>query len=42
MKDPATGRWVDDIHLLIEDIEWLDDTERDQIFAGNAQQLFKL
>jgi len=22
--------------------EWLDDTERDQIFAGNAQQLFRL
>jgi hypothetical protein len=33
---------VDDIHLLIDDIEWLDETERDQIFAGNAQQLFKL
>jgi hypothetical protein len=32
----------DDIHLLIDDIEWLDETERDQIFAGNAQQLFKL
>jgi 4-oxalmesaconate hydratase len=42
VKDPATGRWVDDIHLLIDDIEWLDETERDQIFAGNAQQLFKL
>jgi predicted TIM-barrel fold metal-dependent hydrolase len=41
VKDPATGRWVDDIHLLIDDIEWLDETERDQIFAGNAQQLFK-
>ena len=42
MKDPPTGRWADDIHLLIEDIEWLDDAERDQVFAGNAQQLFKL
>lgn len=42
VKDPATGRWVDDIHLLIGDIEWLDETERDQIFAGNAQALFKL
>ena len=42
VKDPATGRWVDDIHLLIEDIEWIDDAERDQVFAGNAQQLFKL
>jgi 4-oxalmesaconate hydratase len=42
VKDPETGRWVDDIHLLIDDIEWLDETERDQVFAGNAQQLFKL
>jgi 4-oxalmesaconate hydratase len=42
VKDLETGRWVDDIHLLTEDIEWLDDAERDQIFAGNAQQLFKL
>jgi hypothetical protein len=32
---------VDDIHLPIEDVEWLDGTERDQVFAGNAQQLFK-
>jgi 4-oxalmesaconate hydratase len=42
VKGPETGRWVDDTHLLIEDIEWLDDAERDQIFADNAQQLFKL
>ena len=33
---------TDDIHLLIEDIGWLEDSEREQVFAGNAQQLFKL
>jgi len=42
VKDPETGRWIDDIHLLIDDIDWLTDDERDQVFAGNAQQLFKL
>lgn len=40
--DPATGRWVDDIHLLIDDIEWLDDAERAQLFEGNARSLFKI
>jgi hypothetical protein len=41
VKDPESGRRVGDIHQLIDDIDWLDDTERDQIFAGSAQQLFK-
>lgn len=42
MKDPATGRWIDDIHLLIEDIEWLDDGQRKQLFESNARELFRL
>ncbi|GAB3200144.1 amidohydrolase family protein [Nocardioides hungaricus] len=42
MVDPATGRWVDDIHLLIEDIDWLDDGEREQLFELNARRLFGL
>ncbi|HVQ96715.1 MAG TPA: amidohydrolase family protein [Mycobacteriales bacterium] len=41
-KDPATGRWVDDIHLLIEDIEWLDDAQRDQLFETTARDLFRI
>ena len=40
--DPATGRWFDDIHLLIDDIEWLDETQRTQLFEGNARELFRL
>jgi predicted TIM-barrel fold metal-dependent hydrolase len=40
--NPATGRWVDDIHLLIEDIEWLDDDERAQVMETNARELFRL
>ncbi|WP_329110663.1 amidohydrolase [Micromonospora sp. NBC_01699] len=42
VRDPATGRWVDDIHLLIQDIDWLDDTDRSQLFETNARQLFRL
>ena len=41
-RDPATGRWVDDIHLLIEDIEWLDDGQRKQLFETNARELFRI
>ena len=40
--NPATGRWVDDIHLLIDDIEWLDDGQREQLFETNARKLFRL
>jgi predicted TIM-barrel fold metal-dependent hydrolase len=41
-RTPETGRWIDDIHLLIDDIEWLTDDERDQLFESNARQLFKI
>ena len=41
-QDPATGRWIDDIHLLIDDIEWLDDDERDQLFETTARELFRI
>ncbi|MGI5148044.1 amidohydrolase family protein [Plantactinospora sp. CA-294935] len=42
MRDPETGRWIDDIHLLINDIEWLDDKQRTQLFETNARELFRL
>jgi predicted TIM-barrel fold metal-dependent hydrolase len=41
-RNPETGRWIDDIHLLIDDIEWLTDDERDRLFESNARQLFKI
>ena len=41
-RNPATGRWIDDIHLLIEDIEWLADDERHQLFESNARKLFRI
>jgi 4-oxalmesaconate hydratase len=42
VRDPETGRWVDDIHRLIEDIEFLGDDEKKALFETNAQQLFGL
>jgi predicted TIM-barrel fold metal-dependent hydrolase len=41
-RDPSTGRWVDDIHLLINDIDWLSDVDKGRIFEGNARELFRL
>jgi 4-oxalmesaconate hydratase len=41
-KDPETGRWIDDIHLLIEDIESFSDEDKHALFEGNARQLFRL
>jgi 4-oxalmesaconate hydratase len=42
VRDPATGRWVDDIHALVEDIDWLTDAQRTQVFETNARDLFGL
>jgi 4-oxalmesaconate hydratase len=42
VRDPETGHWIDDIHRLIEDIDWLDDTGRKQLFEANARDLFTL
>lgn len=40
--DPETGRWFDDIHLLLRDIGWLSDVERQAVFEDNARGLFRL
>lgn len=40
--DPETGRWFDDIHLLVEEIDWLSDAERAALMHGNAQSLFAI
>ncbi|HEY3685349.1 MAG TPA: amidohydrolase family protein [Streptosporangiaceae bacterium] len=39
-RDPATGRWFDDIHLLIGEIDWLSDADRTRLMSGNAAALF--
>ena len=41
-KDPVTGRWYDDIKVLIDDIEWLSADDRHAIYEGNVTRLFKL
>ncbi|MGH3585392.1 MAG: amidohydrolase family protein [Pseudonocardia sp.] len=41
-KDPATGHWFDDIHLLVDDIAWLDDDARKDLFERNARSLFRV
>lgn len=38
--DPDSGRWFDDIHLLLRDIDWLPENELDSIMSGNARALF--
>lgn len=42
VKDPATGRWMDDIQPLIEGFDWLSEDAKQAIFSGNAKQVFKL
>lgn len=41
-KDPQTGRWMDDIRGLIEDIDWLTENDREAIFTRNAEQVYGL
>jgi predicted TIM-barrel fold metal-dependent hydrolase len=42
VRDPQTGRWYDDIRLLIDEIDWLADADRTALFEGNAAALFGL
>jgi len=42
VKDPQTGRWMDDLKPLIEDIPWLSEADRQKIFEDTARKVFKL
>jgi hypothetical protein len=42
VRDPETGRRYDDIRLLIDEIDWLTDTDRALLFEHNAAALFGL
>jgi predicted TIM-barrel fold metal-dependent hydrolase len=42
VKDPRTGRWLDETRFTIESIEWLTDADRKAIFEDNAKKLFNL
>jgi 4-oxalmesaconate hydratase len=42
VRDPATGRWLDDIQPMIAGFDWLGDAEKAAIFSGNAMRVFRL
>jgi len=42
VKDPETGRTLDDVAPSIKGIQWLTEEQKDMILAGNARKLFKL
>jgi predicted TIM-barrel fold metal-dependent hydrolase len=42
VRNPESGRWFDDVRVLIDEIDWLTDAERHAVFEGNARSLFRL
>jgi 4-oxalmesaconate hydratase len=42
VKDPRTGRWLDETRYIIEDFGWLSAAEKKMIFEDNAKKVFKL
>jgi 4-oxalmesaconate hydratase len=42
VKDPRTGRWLDETRHLIEAFDWLSAVEKKMIFEDNAKKVFKL
>jgi len=42
VKDPRTGRWLDETRFTIESIEWLTEADKKAIFEDNAKKLFNL
>jgi 4-oxalmesaconate hydratase len=42
VKDPKTGRWLDETRYLIEAFDWLSDADKKLILEDNAKKLFKL
>jgi 4-oxalmesaconate hydratase len=42
VKDPRTGRWLDETRYIIEDFDWLSDADKKLIFEDNAKKVFKL
>ena len=42
VKDPRTGKWLDETRGLIEDFDWLSAAEKKMIFEDNAKKVFKI
>ena len=39
-KDPDTGRYFDDTKAYVDEIAWLSDEQRTQLFEGNAFRVY--
>jgi predicted TIM-barrel fold metal-dependent hydrolase len=42
VKDPRTGRWLDETRYIIEDIGFLSSADKKMIFEDTAKKVFKL
>jgi OH-DDVA meta-cleavage compound hydrolase len=42
VKDPRTGKWLDETRYLIEAFDWLSAADKKLIFEDNAKKVFKL
>ena len=42
VKDPKTGKWLDETRHIIEGFEFLSAAEKKMIFEDNAKKLFKI
>lgn len=42
VKEPRTGRWLDETRWIIEEFDWLSPADKKLIFEDNARKLFKL
>jgi OH-DDVA meta-cleavage compound hydrolase len=42
VKDPRTGKWLDETRHLIEAFDWLSAAEKKMIFEDNAKKVFKI
>jgi 4-oxalmesaconate hydratase len=38
--DPQTGRSFEDVRSMFDNIDWLTDVDRQNIFEGNARQVY--
>jgi 4-oxalmesaconate hydratase len=42
VKDPRTGRWLDETRHIIEGFEWLGAAEKKMIFEDTARKVYKI
>jgi predicted TIM-barrel fold metal-dependent hydrolase len=42
VKDPRTGKWLDETRHIIEGFDWLSAADKKMIFEDNAKKVFKL